>query len=76
MSKTQRLEEIAPGLQRILKRSIMLTPPRFAVSAIRCETIRVAMRDGVRLATDVYLPPLSSAPAIAVRTPYSRGMDA
>ncbi len=34
------------------------------------------MRDGVRLATDVYLPPLPCGPAIAVRTPYSRGMDA
>ncbi|MGH8169478.1 MAG: CocE/NonD family hydrolase, partial [Steroidobacteraceae bacterium] len=76
MSKTQRLEEISLGLQRILKRSMMITPPRFAVSEIRCETIRVAMRDGVRLATDIYLPPLPSAPAIAVRTPYSRGMDA
>lgn len=76
MSKAQRLDEIAPGLQRILKRSMMLTPPRFAASEIRCETTQVAMRDGVRLATDVYLPPLPSAPAIAVRTPYGRGMDA
>lgn len=34
------------------------------------------MRDGVRLATDVYLPPMIPASAIAVRTPYGRGMDA
>ncbi len=33
------------------------------------------MRDGVRLATDLYLPPLLPAPAVAVRTPYSRGAD-
>lgn len=36
----------------------------------------VAMRDGVRLATDLYLPPKLPAPAIAIRTPYSRSMDA
>ena len=32
----------------------------------------VAMRDGVRLATDVYLPPgvAEPVPAILVRTPY------
>lgn len=33
------------------------------------------MRDGVRLATDIYLPPTIPAPAIAVRTPYLRGAD-
>jgi predicted acyl esterase len=76
MPKVQRLEEAASGLQRILKRSMMLTPPKFAVSEIRCETTRMALRDGVRLATDVYLPPLPCAPAIVVRTPYGRGTDA
>src|SRR5581483_242147 len=30
------------------------------------------MRDGVRLATDLYLPPSLPAPAIAMRTPYGR----
>ena len=30
------------------------------------------MRDGVRLRTDLYLPPVVPAPAIAVRTPYGR----
>jgi hypothetical protein len=33
------------------------------------------MRDGVRLATDVYLPPVQPAPVVALRTPYGRGMD-
>jgi uncharacterized protein len=35
----------------------------------------VAMRDGVRLATDIYLPPAQPAPVIVLRTPYGRGMD-
>ncbi len=37
------------------------------------QTFRVAMRDGVRLATDVYLPDEPGAfPVLLVRTPYSR----
>jgi uncharacterized protein len=32
--------------------------------------VLVPMRAGVRLATDLYLPPITPAPAIAVRTPY------
>lgn len=39
-------------------------------------TLRVAMRDGVRLATDVYLPPARSrsrrAPVVLARMPYGR----
>jgi uncharacterized protein len=34
------------------------------------------MRDGTRLATDIYLPPIEVAPVIAMRTPYGRGADA
>ena len=30
------------------------------------------MRDGIRLATDLYLPPTLPAPVIVVRTPYGR----
>jgi len=71
----QRLADTASNLHRILQRSLILTAPRFSVSEIQCETVIVAMRDGVRLATDVYLPPLVSAPTIAVRTPYSRGLE-
>ncbi|MCC6262431.1 MAG: CocE/NonD family hydrolase [Bryobacterales bacterium] len=38
------------------------------------ETVRVAMRDGVRLTTDLYLPGSKGPwPVILVRTPYSRG---
>jgi predicted acyl esterase len=32
----------------------------------------VPMRDGVRLATDIYRPPLAQAPVVVVRTPYDR----
>ena len=49
-----------------------LLPPG---SEIRRETIFVTMRDGVRLATDVYLPARLPAPTLALRTPYGRAMD-
>jgi predicted acyl esterase len=40
----------------------------------RAEEVMVAMRDGVRLATDVYLPPRPEPlPAILVRLPYDKG---
>jgi predicted acyl esterase len=67
-----RLADVAPDLERMLTRGAA-TAPRFAVSEIRCETVWIVMRDGVRLATDVYLPPHTPAPVIAVRTPYGRG---
>ena len=46
--------------------------PRFAAADIKLETVFVPMRDGVRLATDLYLPPQVPAPVVAVRTPYAR----
>jgi predicted acyl esterase len=73
---TQRLANVAPELYRLLKRGVLETPAKYAVSQIRCETVKVRMRDGICLATDVYLPPTVPGPAVAVRTPYSRGMDA
>src|SRR5206468_2130224 len=48
------------------------TPPLHDVSDIRCETTWVAMRDGARLATDLYFPPEASVGALALRTPYDR----
>ncbi len=72
----RRLAEVAPDLARNLKRSMVQTPARFAVSDVRCTTVMVPMRDGVRLATDIYLPPRVPAPAVALRTPVGRGMDA
>lgn len=63
-------------LARVLARSMIHTAPRYAASEIRCETVMVAMRDGTQLATDLYLPPHTPAPGVAVRTPYGRGADA
>jgi predicted acyl esterase len=69
------LSATAPELAEILARNELLGSPRFAVPEIGCETVQVVMRDGIRLATDVYLPPLSTAPAVVLRTPYGRDAD-
>ncbi len=74
--QSPRLIDVAPGLARILKRSVLVTPPRFEVADIRLETVTVAMRDGTKLATDLYLPPELPAPTVLVRTPYLRDSDA
>ena len=57
-------------------RMILDQMPEFAVPDIRVATVMVPMRDGVRLATDVYLPPRQPAPAVVMRTPYERDQDA
>jgi uncharacterized protein len=75
MTKTPRLDDVRPDLASVLERSRIHTPPRFAVADIRCETVMVAMRDGTKLATDLYLPPELPAPAVAMRTPYGRDAD-
>jgi predicted acyl esterase len=69
-----KLTAVAPELERILTLGGGATGPasRFSDSEIRRETVWVSMRDGVRLATDLYLPPSIPAPAIAIRTPYGR----
>ena len=72
---THRLAEVSGELARTLARAMIHTAPLYAVPEIRCETVMVGMRDGVRLATDVYMPPHTPAPAIVVRTPYGRGAD-
>lgn len=48
------------------------TPAVFPAEAIRQETQFVAMRDGVKLAAHLHLPPKLPAPVIAVRSPYGR----
>jgi uncharacterized protein len=65
------LADVAPGLAAILA-SARAAPVSCRLEEIVRETVWVAMRDGTRLATDVYLPPARGAPAIAVRTPYLR----
>lgn len=66
-----RLAEVAPDLAQILDGESHVSP-RYSRSDICRETMFVTMRDGNRLATDLYLPPDLPAPAIAVRTPYGR----
>ncbi len=74
-STPQRLADVEPEIESLLKDG-KLPPAQFAVSAIKCETVMVAMRDGVRLATDVYRPPVRTGPVVVVRTPYDRAMEA
>jgi uncharacterized protein len=75
MREVGRLSDLAPGLERILRRNLIVTPPKFAASAIRIQTLKVSMRDQTLLATDVYLPPVTPAPVLVTRTPYGRGAD-
>nr|WP_053000354.1 CocE/NonD family hydrolase [Sphingomonas sp. Y57] len=65
------LGDVAPDLQNILD-GAHHAGTRFEPGQIRKETVLVAMRDGIRLATDLYFPPVLSAPTIAIRTPYGR----
>jgi len=46
--------------------------PRYESSRIIRRDAWVEMRDGVRLATDVYLPPGDRLPTVVMRTPYGR----
>jgi predicted acyl esterase len=66
--------EVAPELARDLASSTIRIPADYALSEIRRETVLVTMRDGVRLATDVYRPPPCPAPTLAMRTPYGRAL--
>jgi uncharacterized protein len=70
-----RLVDVAPELARILKRSLLLTPSKCGAADIRIETVMAVMRDGTKLATDLYLPPDLPAPTVLVRTPYLRDAD-
>jgi uncharacterized protein len=74
-TKPQSLSDVSPELANVLKRGGILSAPRFEVSEITVQTVMVPMRDGVRLATELYLPPVLPAPTIAVRTPYARNVD-
>lgn len=60
------------NLEFILARSAEARS-KYSELEIRRETVYVSMRDGTRLATDLYLPPVCQAPVVAVRTPYGRG---
>jgi uncharacterized protein len=75
MGQHSRLADVSPELALLVKRSMIHSQPQCAVAEIHCQTVMVAMRDGVRLATDLYLPPKLPAPAMAMRTPYGRASD-
>jgi predicted acyl esterase len=65
------LADVAPDLAAVLA-GTRPAARAWEPAAISRRTVLVPMRDGIRLATDVYLPPVSRAPAIALRTPYGR----
>ena len=75
--KIRRLAEVAPDLERLLAREHQEpeSPAPFAEAELRRETVRIPARDGVRLATDLYFPPILPAPVVAIRTPYGRASD-
>jgi len=62
------------NLEALLRRA-PLPDAKHGVADIQCQTVRVAMRDGVRLATDLYLPPQLPAPVVVMRTPYLRDRE-
>ena len=67
----RRLADAAPEFHAVLSGERVPRAVHPPDSIIR-DTVLVPMRDGVRLATDLYLPPVTPAPAIAARTPYGR----
>ncbi|MGE6744251.1 CocE/NonD family hydrolase [Allorhizobium pseudoryzae] len=71
MKNSVPLSDVAPDFHSVLSRRIEVAPLHPA-SAIERMTVMVPMRDGVRLATEIFLPPVLPAPAIAQRTPYNR----
>ena len=71
-----RLDEVAPVLAELLRQPAKMASPEFTVPEVKVETVMIPMRDGVRLATDVYLPPKLPAPVVVMRTPYERDQDA
>lgn len=72
---SQPLEIVSPDIYHIVKRQLILTKPRCSVSDIKIQTEMIPMRDGVKLATDLYIPPSVPAPAVVMRTPYNRSSD-
>lgn len=66
---------VSDELQHALQSKDIHTATGCDAAEVRLETVFVSMRDAIRLATDIYLPPQLPAPVIAVRTPYSRDAD-
>lgn len=70
------MAEITPEFAQLLKEPAKMAAAAFTVPDIKISTVMVPMRDGIRLATDLYLPPRTPAPAVVMRTPYERDSDA
>src|SRR5207253_384143 len=52
-----------------------LAPARHHASEVRILEEHTPARDGIRLATDIYAPPLERGPVIIMRTPYGKSSD-
>jgi len=65
---------LSRNIEALLERG-PLPPAKHGVADIQYRTVIVTMRDGVRLATDLYLPPQLPAPVIVMRTPYLRDRE-
>lgn len=63
---------ISAGCGALVKQRTGMREPEYQVQ--QAKTFRVPMRDGVKLATDVYLPKDGGPfPTILIRTPYNKG---
>jgi predicted acyl esterase len=70
-----RLDDVAPDFAELLRQPRKMASPQFTVPDVTVETVMVPMRDDVRLATDIYLPPKLPAPAVVMRSPYGKDSD-
>jgi len=74
----QHAKIVRDGFEALIKKPIasdsLLSQPKFEITERRGEM--VAMRDGVKLSTDIFLPKgASKSPAILIRTPYKKEMS-
>lgn len=67
------LEIVSKRIWPLLQTLVILCLACFPARSESKSDFKVAMRDGVRLATSVYLPGTERYPAILVRTPYNKG---
>lgn len=72
LDTSRRVSEVAPEIHRALASTAISSPAQCSQTDVGRNTLWMPMRDGVRLATDVYLPAQVPAPAVAMRTPYGR----
>jgi putative CocE/NonD family hydrolase len=66
-----RLGQVSPTLEAVLN-AAEESEPRYAAGEVSVATDFVVMRDGIKLATDIYRPPVPTAPVLLIRTPYDR----